>query len=793
MPLTEAEELELLELEEAESRSRQTGKPQTPKAPASALENLESITREDIQRRGVGGKPGERPAEPPGLGQQVLQNLYGVPVLAGGAKLASLLSRGSRVAPYAERFAQTVIPSTGKELARTAGAVTTGTAAAYGAGQLLPPGASPVVRQLTEFGAGTLGELPVAAGRQVAKAFRPLTDRGVQEAAGRVVRQMEPGQIEQLPEFAPSRRDIVAQMQARLRGGKTAEEPIDVGRVSEILGTKASGMRASGEALAKQLEATSRSRVAELIKPKTPQEVGEVARALADERLNKLKADRETIVKKDKDQMFQIARAKEEAGQGIETTETFAQAKDILKNMLVDSLTKRVNLTGPEAAAVAEVRRDLTGTILDPMTGEVSQKKLSFQALENLRRRLGDRAAGAPATGYEAIGQQQAGELKKLVESVMNDFTDGALKKYTDNYSKASEPINKYLSKVGQVLTGKNEFPLETFKVDEEVIGKKVFSSERQVQDFIDLIGGDVKKAEELARNYASFVLQDAQPDKIIQFANQGWLKKFPALKDDLIRFGNLQRSTPATAQKIRQVTAATAAPLELGRTERDQAENFKALLLGPSNSQAVRDAAQILSRTPEGSEAFKTAVKDVIGLTPAGSLQAAYRDKLRPAMQNSGLYQPNELAVIDDAVRGIVNVQGAVERSVRRVSALPGAESQSQELTRLIQSEVAQMRSGSIFGAAMAGLLSAGASSLLNISPTLGGVGGAAAGAVGATLLPRYRNYAANIREQVSNIVRDPQKMKQITEASPEQRVGLIQGMIRAGLYSATIAESGE
>ena len=64
---------------------------------------------------------------------------------------------------------------------------------------------------------------------------------------------------------------------------------------------------------------------------------------------------------------------------------------------------------------------------------------------------------------------------------------------------------------------------------------------------------------------------------------------------------------------------------------------------------------------------------------------------------------------------------------------------------------------------------------------------------AVGATLLPRYRNYAANIREQVSNIVRDPQKMKQITEASPEQRVGLIQGMIRAGLYSATIAESGE
>ena len=763
------------------------------KAPASAAENLSQLTQEDIKRRGVEGKPGERPAEPPGLGQQILQNLYGIPALAGGARLAQVLSRGSRVAPYAERFAQTVIPSSGRELARTSAAVGTGTAAAYGAGELLPPGASPVVRQLTEFGAGTLGELPVAAGRQVTKAFRPISEAGVTRAAERVVRQMEPGQVEVLPEFAQSRRDIVRQLQERLREGRTADEPIDVGRVAQILGTEATKMRAGGEALAGQLEATTRSRISELTRPKTPQEIGETARKIADDRLQQLKQQRSTQSEADFGTVRNIAAQKEQSGVGIESTEAFKSARETLKSMLIDPLSKRVNLTGPEASAVAEVRRDLTGTILDPLTGEVTQKKLSFQALENLRRRLGDRAAGAPATGYEAIGQQQAGELKKLVEEVMDEFVDGKFKSYLENYRKNSEPINAYLSTVGKTLTEQNVFPAQGFRIDEERIGKQIFSSQRNVQDFINLIGGDVRKAEELAKNYASFVIEGKTPEAIRSFANQGWLSRFPTLKEDLNRVANLKERTPETARKIRETTAATAAPLELGRTEAEQAQNFKALLTSPANAQEVSDAARILARTEGGVEAFKVAVKDVVGLSSPGTLQATYRDKLRPSIVASGVYTPSELTAMDDAVRGISDVYQAVERSVRRASALPGTESQSQELTRLIQEETAQVRSGSIFAAAIGGLLTSAASGLGLGGAGLGGVTGAAAGAAGAQFIPAYRNYAARIREQVSNIVRDPQRLRQITEAPPEQRVGLIQGMIRSGLYSAAIADTGE
>lgn len=750
---------------------------------ASQIPVEESLKRpEERAARATGPR-----AEAPSLTERIVQNLYGVPVLAGGARLASLLSRGTRAAPYAKRFAEVMTPTSGRELARTITGVAGGTATAYGAGQLLPPTASPVVREGVEFVAGGAGELIPATGRQVVKAVRPLTQAGVTGAAERVVGKMTPEQILADPGAAQSRREIVEQRTQALRG-KPGTEPADVTQAAALMRERAGVIRQRGTELGEQLAAGLERRLEDISRPRTATEVGEEARDVVNTRLQQLKQVRGDAAQKDLDEIGTIVANKENSGVGIESTKAFQAAKQTLKDKLINPLNQRVELTGPEAAAVAELRRDLTGTILDPMTGAVTQKKLGFAALDNLRRRLGDRAAGAPATGYDAIGQQQAKELKELVEGVMDEFANGKFKTYLDNYRKNSEPINQFEIKIGSKLTKTLERPRGEFETDPAALPKAIFSSRRNVDDFIELTGGDAARVENLARNYVSEQLQGKTAKQINDFLklNKEWLGRFPTLRDDFTTYAKKMEQGARVQKRLGERTEARAARFDLAATPTEQAQQFRTLLLSPKTEENFAVIGRELGKTAEGRAALGEAFKETLTTTRAGEMGAKYKDRIRPAMQASGIYTPDQIAFIDDAVNGITQVEQAISRAMRRADSIPGIETKAQELTRLIQQEVNQMRGGAVVTSVLGGLALAPVSQL-------GGAGGALAGVAGATLLPRYRDYASNIRKAVSDIISDPQRLQQVLSAPPDRRASVLQGMMRAGLYSAAIVSPPE
>ena len=87
--------------------------------------------------------------------------------------------------------------------------------------------------------------------------------------------------------------------------------------------------------------------------------------------------------------------------------------------------------SGSTGSKLQELNNILKGTAVDETTGNVVQNDLSFQGMERLRRLLSDRAYGFPETGFDAIGQQEAGQYAKLIADAMEEFSPG-LRKFLD-------------------------------------------------------------------------------------------------------------------------------------------------------------------------------------------------------------------------------------------------------------------------------------------------------------------------------------------------------------------------
>jgi hypothetical protein len=722
-----------------------------------------------------------------------LEAIGAVPVLGGVSKLFELGARGTRLAPYGARAADIFIPKTGTELLKTGALTGLGGAAAQTASNLLPPETNP----LTRFGVETVaggGSEGLARSLGVAgRAFRPLVPGGVERAAERVVRAMTPQQVAALPQTVESKTAMVRAAQEKLRG-KPMNEPVDAAEVARLLNIESVEGRRRGEQLAGSLVADTERRLAQISQPRTMEAIGADARKLANDRLLQLKADRETATNANKEAMLTEARNKELQGQGVENTRAFknmevalgtsvdpATGKTVQGAFYRDPITGRERITGASKAQLDEVRREALGITYDPLTGSTSKAKVGFERLEQLRRRLGDRASGLPETGFDAIGQQDAKDLKGLVERIMSEFTGKKFDKYLKDYEQLSQPINQFQTDVGQALTAPSQAIRGEMATQASTLAKKIFSTPENVDDFINFTGGNRTAVENLARNYISAELREKTPAQINSWlrANREWVSRFPNINKEFADYARKAAQTERTVAKTGKLAEERARMFEMGGTQTQQAESFKNLIMGTGNVRDVASAAKVLGRTPEGAEAFKTGVRDLIGTLPPGAIERSYRDRIKPSMQASGLYTPDEIRFVDDAVADIVSIQTAISRASQNIGRTPGTESSAQELTRLINNELAQVKKGG----AVAGLYTAGLAALANrfgVLPEVGGAVGAAGGFGAALALDRYRQYVANVRSAVSDIVTDPVKLKQVMKVPREQRQGVIATLIR-------------
>jgi len=299
----------------------------------------------------------------------------------------------------------------------------------------------------------------------------------------------------------------------------------------------------------------------------TPTELGIAIRDGFTKELNRLKGIREANVQKYKKEAFDEALAKEFAGQRYQGTPQFREVERDIKAMIRQQETALLK-AAPEQTQ--QMRR-----ILDLVkrgegrqnseTGEIEYTKLGFEGLENVRRMLRDRASGLPAEGYDAINQQQAGDLAKQVEKAMEAFSP-KLRKYLDQYRADSAPINKFRTKLGKAMTGVEEFDLATFVTDPSRLGAEAFRSATSVRQMIDTVGKDA--TEQFARTFVA--------DKVRGGTANDVRKAMDDSRDWIGLFPNLAAQLNQVAERVGLLERVAGQRGSLAKTLRTQFEKFR-------------------------------------------------------------------------------------------------------------------------------------------------------------------------------------------------------------------------
>jgi len=242
--------------------------------------------------------------------------------------------------------------------------------------------------------------------------------------------------------------------------------------------------------------------------PTSEQSIGDRIRGYADKVFNDLKAVRSKNAEKLKQEAFGLAKAREQQGVMPKDTEAFKKGMAELDSMLKTATLADIN------APLQRVRN-----ALDPVKeveGVIVGKPVTFEGLEQLRRFLRDRSYGLPSEGFDAIGQQQAGKLADIVESIQREFTTGypsltaavkgdkssAFDRFLEQYRKDSEPLQVFRTKTGKLFEEQLPGVKGYAKVSSENIPSKVFKDRESYQGLIEAVGGNKAFAENEARKY---------------------------------------------------------------------------------------------------------------------------------------------------------------------------------------------------------------------------------------------------------------------------------------------------
>jgi hypothetical protein len=336
--------------------------------------------------------------------------------------------------------------------------------------------------------------------------------------------------------------------------------------------------------------------------PASEQSVGQRIKDAANTVFQRLRTERSNRVEVNKQAAFQDAFQKETQGQRVDETEAF---KNLIQEIDATITNPVTGLSNVEVSALRQQLQSIKNQ-LDPikMVGDTAiGQPVSFQGLETLRRFLNDRAFGLPAEGFDAIGQQEAGNLAKGVEKIMVEFSP-KVRTYIDQYRKDSEPLRVFATKIGKALTGEQlkGGGANYATVAAQNIPGRIFKDRESYQALVDALGGDKRFASSEAAKYFTSEIEKlgGDPKKIQSFIRDNREMLSVTGNKDLFEryFAQLQQATKRgefAAGKAKTEAETAKTQLGLAEQQRALAQDFETL---QSNIVTAKDAAEIARAT---------------------------------------------------------------------------------------------------------------------------------------------------------------------------------------------------
>jgi len=313
----------------------------------------------------------------------------------------------------------------------------------------------------------------------------------------------------------------------------------------------------------------------------------------------------------------------------------------------------------------------------------------SFQALDDVRRRLGDTAFGKEVEGYSAIGTTIAEKYYKTISNIQSKFAGEAHDKLQGDYEIASRLLDKFKSKAGQKVTALDRFDPTRYKTDPASITNDFFKTKQSVSDLLELTGNDLSFVLKSASDHVARELKNKDATGIKNWIdkNSDWLKALPEVDGKVSSYLKTLEAAEKTFKKTIEASRklktkepgvlrageslATASETEAEKITGNAAKRVKVILGDKFAAQRVKDlilsgsksqwgeVIPILVKSPEGKKVLGEAVTQVMASRAETGLRTApefFRDNVRPALESSNLVPKAQLDSIQSTLETIKN-----------------------------------------------------------------------------------------------------------------------------------------
>ena len=369
-------------------------------------------------------------------------------------------------------------------------------------------------------------------------------------------------------------------------------------------------------------------------KPASEEDVGGLIQPLGRKNVKELsKARQETAITKIKDPAFDRARARESAGQYIETD---PESQGHLQSAF-DELETQINRTTEPYQSQLKARlQSLKGKEIPLSQSELRVEKLRESSLpgyvaktskrepmttdqaEFMRRMLTDKKL-SEETGFAALDVANRTKVATRITEAMKKFEQG-VGEYLTKYQETSAPITKALTGRGGQLTEAQQLAEEEvlFSADKSATAKYYLDgSQERAQRLVDLVGG---KPKELVDSIGGFVrgkMENMTAAQAEQFTKQGLFNVFPEIKEA----ANQVLKSKQAEEKVSSLLSKQGAIGATGATGRLGKALGTEATLGQKLTQSAKSAATTAEKAQESAKKFEAFNTYLNTLSPEESL----------------------------------------------------------------------------------------------------------------------------------------------------------------------------
>lgn len=222
----------------------------------------------------------------------------------------------------------------------------------------------------------------------------------------------------------------------------------------------------------------------------------------------------------------------------------------------------------------------------------------SFEALDAVRRKLGDVAFGKEVAGYEGLTRKVAEDYYIKLSNIQSKYAGEAQDVLQRDYEIASRLIDKFKTKAGAKATAMDRIDATKFAADDKALPGTFFNSRQSVADAIELVG-DAALVERQAADFVAKNLngKDASAARtwITSKQNSDFLSALPNVRRSAEAYiTNLERAE-ARAAGATKVEKRLGAEQTQAATEAQKAPEIGVAEARNITKQADKEAARIL------------------------------------------------------------------------------------------------------------------------------------------------------------------------------------------------------